>query len=94
MREALELKVPPVVVWLIAAAGVWAVDRLLPFASAVIPFQRWIALTVAVTGLSIAIRGVLVVLRHGTTVHPNRPERASRISRMCPERSRLSLVGW
>lgn len=79
MREALELKVPPVVVWLVAAAGVWAIDRLFPFASAVLPFQRWIALAVAVAGLTIAIRGVLVFIRHGTTVHPNRPERASAV---------------
>ena len=79
MREALELKVPPVIVWLVAAAGVWAVDELLPFASAVIPAQRWIALALAVAGLAIAIRGVLVFRRHGTTVHPNRPERTSTV---------------
>ena len=79
MREALELKVPPVVVWLVAAAGAWAVDRLLPFASAAIPAQRWIAVALAVAGLAIAIRGVLVFRRHGTTVHPNRPERASTV---------------
>ncbi len=79
MREALELKVPPIIVWLVAATGIWAVDRLLPFASAAIPGQRWIALALAVAGLAIAIRGVLVFRRHGTTVHPNHPERASTV---------------
>lgn len=79
MREALELKVPPVVVWLVAAAGVWTVDRLLPSASIAFPAQRWAALAVAVAGAAIAVRGVLVFRRHGTTVHPNRPERASTV---------------
>ncbi len=79
MREALELKVPPVVVWLVAAAGVWAVDRLLPAVSVAFPAQRWVALAVAIAGAAIAVRGVLVFRRHGTTVHPNRPERASTV---------------
>ena len=79
MRKALELKIPPPVVWLVFAAGVWALERWLPVPELRFPGRSWLALGLLLTGVAIAVRGVLVFRRNATTVHPTHPERTSTV---------------
>jgi protein-S-isoprenylcysteine O-methyltransferase Ste14 len=77
---SLELKVPPVLVWLIAAglaivlgvAGgpLWTIDADLARALAPLP---------ALSGLAIAFLGVYEFRRAATTVDPRYPERAAQL---------------
>ena len=75
----LELKLPPVAVLLLCAAIMWyAADRI-PEPGFQFEGQRLLAAAVFVVGLAIGIRGVMVFRRHGTTVNPTTPEKASSV---------------
>ncbi|HRK23877.1 MAG TPA: isoprenylcysteine carboxylmethyltransferase family protein [Beijerinckiaceae bacterium] len=76
----LELKIPPVAVWLIAAALVWLLDAATPgLRPAASPL--WIAAAglLALTGAAAGIVGVLAFRAAQTTVHPMHPEQTSRM---------------
>lgn len=73
---ALELKVPPVVLVVIVAAGMWALSRILPDASIAIPAAGWLASVAALAGVAIAALGVLAFRTAGTTVDPRVPEQS------------------
>ena len=79
MLRALELKVPPPAVWLVCAAGVWALQRWLPVPELWFPGRSWLALVLFLAGVAVAVRGVMVFRRHSTTVHPTHPERTSTV---------------
>ncbi|MEO1244648.1 MAG: methyltransferase [Pseudomonadota bacterium] len=79
MRQALELRIPPVAVWLLSAAGIWALDRWLPLPELVFPGRLWAALALFSAGVVVAVRGVIAFRRHSTTVHPSHPDRASTV---------------
>lgn len=70
----LELRIPPPVVGLIVAAGMWAVARLTP----PIPLPGLVRLVVTVvllaTGVAVALAGVISFRRARTTVNPLKPE--------------------
>jgi protein-S-isoprenylcysteine O-methyltransferase Ste14 len=70
----LELRIPPPVVGLIVAGGMWAVAHLAP----TLPLPNLARLLVAgvlcVTGIAVAIGGVLSFRRARTTVNPLKPE--------------------
>jgi protein-S-isoprenylcysteine O-methyltransferase Ste14 len=70
----LEHKIPPPVVGLVIAAGMWAVSHLEPTFR--MPRPAWIGLIAAITavGVAIAIAGVLAFRRARTTVNPLKPE--------------------
>lgn len=68
--NTLELKVPPVVVALIAAAAMWAAARYVPALSQALPFAGPIALVLAAAGAVIGAAGVAAFRRAGTTVSP------------------------
>ena len=73
----LELRIPPPVVGLILAAGMWAVTRLPP----TVPMPRLVRLPVAillvVTGVAVALGGVISFRRARTTVNPLKPDTTS-----------------
>ncbi|HEY9183272.1 MAG TPA: isoprenylcysteine carboxylmethyltransferase family protein [Gammaproteobacteria bacterium] len=70
----LELRIPPPVVGLIIAAGMWAVARVTPL----LPLPRLVRLFVAALllaiGLAVALGGVVSFRRARTTVNPLKPE--------------------
>jgi protein-S-isoprenylcysteine O-methyltransferase Ste14 len=70
---ALELKVPPVVLVSIVAVGMWALSRIAPDLAIAIPAAGWLASGVALTGMAIAVLGVLAFRTVGTTVDPRVP---------------------
>jgi protein-S-isoprenylcysteine O-methyltransferase Ste14 len=77
--QALELKVPPVAVFLICAAGMWALSRGLPTASIDLPYAPLVAIALAVPGGAVAVAGIFAFRRQSTTVNPTKPDAASSI---------------
>lgn len=75
--RALELKIPPVAVFLVLAAGMWLLSRVTPALDFGLPFAPVIAVLTAVPGLVIAIAGVREFRRRSTTVNPTKPGEAS-----------------
>ncbi|QDG78370.1 isoprenylcysteine carboxylmethyltransferase family protein [Labrenzia sp. PHM005] len=74
---SLELKVPPVVVFLIALALLYAGHVALPFASISPAFQGTVAFVVALIGCAFGGQAVVAFIKAKTTVHPMKPEEAS-----------------
>lgn len=75
--QALELKIPPVVVFLIVAAGMWLLSRAVPALDFVLPYGAIVAAALSVPGLIIAVAGVREFRRVSTTVNPMKPGEAS-----------------
>jgi protein-S-isoprenylcysteine O-methyltransferase Ste14 len=100
---SLELKIPPVAVFLLCGVGMWLLKSLLPGLGLMVPGSRPIAVLVAGIGLAIAISGVIAFRTAKTTVDPRYPEKSSAIvTRGIFRRSRnpmylgllLVLLGW
>jgi len=101
--NALELKIPPVVQVVIIAGLMWALAGLLPGLSFAIPGSPLVALGIVMTGVVVALLGVLEFRTAGTTVDPRAPEQsASLVVRGVYRVSRnpmyvgflLMLTGW
>jgi len=73
----LELKVPPVAVFLVSGAIMWPVSKNVPSTAFALPGSWIIAVVLAVMGFGIATSGVIAFRRHETTVNPTKPEEAS-----------------
>ncbi|TYC58218.1 isoprenylcysteine carboxylmethyltransferase family protein [Marinobacter sp. BW6] len=74
--KVLELKIPPVVLVLIAAAGMWSVSALFPTLSFDVPGVVWLSSSIALLGVLVAILGVLAFRTAGTTVDPRVPDQS------------------
>jgi protein-S-isoprenylcysteine O-methyltransferase Ste14 len=72
--RALELKVPPPVVALLAAAAMWAISLATPVAALPAPIRVAAAFAIALAGIGVAISGVIGFRRAKTTVNPLKPE--------------------
>lgn len=70
----LELRLPPPLLALLLAAGMTGLSALAPALDWNGPGSRWIALVLAVLGLSIALAAVLAFVRKRTTISPLAPE--------------------
>lgn len=97
--RALELKIPPVAVFLIFAAAMWALSAKIPAGDFNLPYAAAIATALAVLGLAVAIAGVREFRRHQTTVNPTKPDEASAVVRSSVYRLTrnpmyLGLAGW
>ena len=79
--NALELKVPPVVVFLVFAGAAWAAASWCPWAQLVLPGHRRVAILLFAAGGLLGISGVISFLRAGTTLHTVRPQRATALVR-------------
>lgn len=75
----LELKVPPVAVFLICVVGIGLARKLAPQLSFAVPFQKLLGLLLACLGIAVGAAGVLAFRRARTTVDPRFPERAAAI---------------
>jgi protein-S-isoprenylcysteine O-methyltransferase Ste14 len=73
----LELRVPPVVVVVVAALVIWGLRRAFPEEGIFIPGRRIIYGTLLVLGALVAVAGVLAFRRARTTVNPMKPDAAS-----------------
>ncbi|NOS78470.1 MAG: isoprenylcysteine carboxylmethyltransferase family protein [Nitrospira sp.] len=73
----LELKIPPVAVVLITAAGMWLAARAVPGMEVSFPGSEVVSGLVAASGGIIALLGVVAFSRAGTTVNPMKPASSS-----------------
>lgn len=73
----LELKIPPVAVALITAAGMWCAARAVPVCDVPFPGHGLVSGLVAAAGGLIALLGVVSFSRAGTTVNPMKPGSSS-----------------
>lgn len=99
----LELKVPPLAVWLIVAGAMFVVARLVPGWSVGLPGRTATAVALAGSGGAMALAGVVAFRVKRTTVNPLTPAAASTMVTSGVYRlSRnpmyvgffLALVGW
>lgn len=70
----LELRIPPPIVGLIIAAGMWAVARFPPLLPLPMIARLVVAVVLLVAGLAVALGGVVSFRRARTTVNPLKPE--------------------
>ncbi|HUG99032.1 MAG TPA: isoprenylcysteine carboxylmethyltransferase family protein [Gammaproteobacteria bacterium] len=79
--RALELKVPPVAQFLIAAAAMWLLRALFPSAVFSFPGQLLAASVVLLAGGLVGLAAVRAFLQAGTSANPLRPDQAVRLVR-------------
>jgi protein-S-isoprenylcysteine O-methyltransferase Ste14 len=75
----LELKVPPLVVWAVAAVASAAAARFFPGANLPFPGHRSVAIAVLLAGVAVAVAGVVSFRQAKTTVNPLSPEKATSV---------------
>ena len=91
----LELKIPPPVVGLIVAAGMWAVAHLLPILQLPKLVRLLVAAVLGAIGVAVAIGGVLSFRRAKTTVNPLKPETsAALVSTACTHYEQSMYLAW
>ena len=73
----LDLKIPPVVVFLIFGAIMWPLSKNVLSAAFALPGSWVIAIVLALVGFGVATSGFIAFRRHETTVNPTKPEEAS-----------------
>lgn len=73
----LENRIPPPLVALVLAAGMWGVAKVAPPLGLEFAIRVPIAVAIALAGLAFDFSGLLGFFRSKTTVNPLRPERAS-----------------
>lgn len=76
---ALELKIPPPVVALVAATAMWSAARFDPLVSVPAELRIAAACTVGAAGLAIMLAAVLSFRRARTTINPMHPEDSSKL---------------
>lgn len=79
--RSLELKIPPVAVFLVFGWLMWVIARALPAVTLSLPGTAIVAVGLSTFGAVLGISGILAFRRHETTVHPTRPDRASAVVR-------------
>ena len=103
IMKSLELKIPPVAVFLLCGVGMWLLESLLPELSLSLPGSRLVAVFIACAGGAVAVSGVLAFRSAETTVDPRYPDKSSSVvTRGIYRRSRnpmylgllLVLLGW
>jgi protein-S-isoprenylcysteine O-methyltransferase Ste14 len=77
----LELRVPPVVVMLVAGLAMWLLDRLVPGPGGLVRLRAVVALALLAVGVAIVLAGVREFRRASTTVNPLKPAGASAMVR-------------
>jgi protein-S-isoprenylcysteine O-methyltransferase Ste14 len=75
----LELKIPPLFVWVVFAAAMLGVTYVAPGLSFVLAGSSAIALAVTVLGVALAFAGVIAFRHHRTTVNPLTPNASSSV---------------
>jgi protein-S-isoprenylcysteine O-methyltransferase Ste14 len=79
--QFLELKIPPPVVAVMLAIGMYFSSTSFPDARFQLPMHTSIAVAICLAGLAVNAAGLLAFRRHQTTVNPLQPIRASTLVR-------------
>lgn len=77
--QALELRIPPLVLLALAAALMWLLAAAVPTASFNNSWNTHLALLAMISGVAIVLLGVVAFRRAGTTVDPRVPQRTSQV---------------
>jgi protein-S-isoprenylcysteine O-methyltransferase Ste14 len=75
--QSLELKIPPPLVALLVAGGMWGIASLGPSIELPALIRKAVALIIALAGGGFSLAGVISFRRAETTVNPLKPEAAS-----------------
>ena len=75
--NALELRIPPPVIALLAAGAMWLVSRSTPLLEVPRSIGMLATGTLAVAGFAFTLTGVLLFGRAKTTIHPTKPQQTS-----------------
>jgi protein-S-isoprenylcysteine O-methyltransferase Ste14 len=75
--SALELKIPPVALVLLAGAAMWLLSSLTPSLTLPVPYRHVAAIAFALAGMIVALLGLIAFRRARTTVNPTTPHAAS-----------------
>lgn len=75
--QAVELKVPPVGICLLAGAAMWGLAEAFPAATIALPARVFLIVTLLCAGGAIAAAAIIGFRRFSTTVNPTSPDRAS-----------------
>ena len=75
--HALELKIPPPVVAVLAAAAMWGIAKLAPWVDVPASLRAPLAITLALIGAAFDLSGVIAFRRSKTTVNPMKPDQAA-----------------
>ena len=75
----LELKIPPVLVWLVFAGAVLGMDYFAPLLSCALQASRVIALALVALGAAVAMAGVIAFRNKRTTVNPLKPDASTSV---------------
>ena len=78
---ALELRIPPVVIVLLLAVAMWLTGGAVPEADFMLPHAPLFVAVLFLSGILIAVSGVIRFRAQGTTVHPGKPEDATALVR-------------
>lgn len=77
--KRLELRVPPLALFVVFAVAIWAVSRYFPAANLASPGRQTIALISLLLGLAVVSAGVFEFRRRKTTMSPFSPERTASV---------------
>ncbi|HPT16688.1 MAG TPA: isoprenylcysteine carboxylmethyltransferase family protein [Kiritimatiellia bacterium] len=77
--QMLELKIPPAVVFLVCAGAMRGLDLACSFAAFDFPGRQAAAYAIFLPGAVLGLGGVATFLFARTTLHPERPQRASKL---------------
>jgi protein-S-isoprenylcysteine O-methyltransferase Ste14 len=75
--QALDLKIPPVGILLLAGAAMWGLARLFPEAIIALPARTFLIVASLCAGGAVAVAAIIGFHRHSTTVNPTSPDKAS-----------------
>lgn len=75
----LELKIPPVALFLLVGAGMWLLSSVAPVPYLAFPRHKFVAAVCVFLGLLIGVAGVLAFRSARTTVDPRFPEKSSAV---------------
>jgi protein-S-isoprenylcysteine O-methyltransferase Ste14 len=79
MNNVIELKLPPVVQFLVVMAGMWLLAKYVPALSVDIPGRKLLVVALGCLGGVVAVPAIAAFRSAGTTVDPRRPAEASRL---------------
>ena len=79
LLNALELKVPPLLLVLVLAGAMWFVARQLPSLAFMLPWRDGLAVTVSAVGISFMLAGLYEFKKARTTFNPMTPDAASSV---------------
>ena len=77
--NALELKVPPLILVLLLALAMWFTAMQFPALAITLPWRHGLAITISGVGILILLAGVYVFQKAKTTLNPTKPTAASSV---------------